>query len=119
MSHEMRTPMNAILCMADLLSESPLNPKQRDYVRIFQRAGANLLDLINDILDLSKVESGHFELESIGFDLRVLLEKIIEMMASKAQDRGLKLTLEILPGVPLGLIGDPNRLRQVLMNLIG
>jgi PAS domain S-box-containing protein len=119
MSHEMRTPMNAILGMADLLSESSLHDEQREYVRIFQRAGANLLDLINDILDLSKVESGHLELESIGFDLRALLEKIIEMMASKAQDRGLQLTLEIPPGVPLGLVGDPKRLRQILVNLIG
>src|SRR6185312_1908359 len=69
MSHEMRTPMSAILGMADLLSESTLDEEQQDYVRIFQRAGANLLDLINDILDLSKVESRHVELESVGFDL--------------------------------------------------
>jgi PAS domain S-box-containing protein len=119
MSHEMRTPMNAILGMADLLAESSLREEQRDYVRIFQKAGANLLDLINDILDLSKVESGHFELEAIGFDLGGLLEKIIEMMVSRAQDRGLRLTLEILPGVPSGLVGDPKRLRQILINLIG
>jgi PAS domain S-box-containing protein len=92
MSHEMRTPMNAILGMADLLSESSLGEEQRDYVHIFQKAGASLLDLINDILDLSKVESQHFELESIGFDLRALLEKIIEMMASRARDRGLQLS---------------------------
>ena len=69
---------------------------------VFQKAGANLLDLINDILDLSKVESGHVELESIGFDLGAVLQKIIEMMASRAQDRGLRLTLEILPDVPSG-----------------
>jgi PAS domain S-box-containing protein len=119
MSHEMRTPMNAILGMADLLSESPLNPKQRDYVRVFQKAGANLLHLINDILDLSKVESGHFELEAIDFDLGALLEKTIEMMAPRAEDRGLKLTFEISPEVALGLVGDPNRLRQILINLIG
>jgi CheY-like chemotaxis protein len=93
--------------------------EQWEYVRIFQKAGANLLALINDILDLSKVESGRFELESIGFDLGALLQKIIEMMDSPAQDRGLQLILEILPGVPLGLIGDPNRLRQILVNLIG
>jgi CheY-like chemotaxis protein len=111
--------MNAILGMADLLAESSLREEQRDYVRIFQKAGANLLDLINDILDLSKVESGHFELEAIGFDLGGLLEKIIEMMVSRAQDRGLRLTLEILPGVPSGLVGDPKRLRQILINLIG
>jgi PAS domain S-box-containing protein len=119
MSHEMRTPMNAILGMADLLSESSLDDEQRGYVDIFQKAGANLLALINDILDLAKVESGHFELESIGFDLRALLEKIIEMMESRTQDRGLRLTLEILPDVPSGLVGDPNRLRQILLNLIG
>jgi PAS domain S-box-containing protein len=119
MSHEMRTPMNAILGMADLLSESSLGEEQRDYVRVFQKAGANLLDLINNILDLSKVESGHVELESIGFDPRALLQKIIEMLDSRARDQGLELTLEILPGVPLGLVGDPNRLRQILLNLVG
>jgi PAS domain S-box-containing protein len=119
MSHEMRTPMNAILGMADLLSESPLAEEQRDYVRVFQKAGANLLGLINDILDLSKVESGRIELESIGFDLAALLQKVIDMMLSRAQQRGLQLTLEILPGVPSGLIGDPNRLRQILTNLVG
>ncbi len=119
MSHEMRTPMNAILGMADLLSESSLQDEQRGYVEIFQKAGANLLALINDILDLAKVESGRFELESIDFNLRALLEKTIEMMASRAQDRGLQLTLELLPDVPSGLVGDPNRLRQILLNLIG
>jgi PAS domain S-box-containing protein len=119
MSHEMRTPMNAILGMADLLSETSLGDEQRDYVHIFQKAGASLLDLINNILDLSKVESGHVELESAAFDLRALLEKIVEMMLSRAQIRGLQLNLEVGPGVPLGLIGDPNRLRQILINLVG
>jgi len=119
MSHEMRTPMNAILGMADLLSETSLGEEQRDYVHIFQKAGASLLDLINNILDLSKVESGHVELESTGFDLGPLLEKIVEMMLPRAQSRGLQLSLEVLPGVPLGLIGDPNRLRQILINLVG
>jgi len=119
MSHEMRTPMNAILGMADLLSESALDEEQRDYVCIFQKAGANLLDLINDILDLSKVESGHFQLESIRFDLRALLERIIEMMASRARDRRLDLTLVVMPDVPATVVGDPNRLRQILLNLVG
>jgi PAS domain S-box-containing protein len=119
MSHEMRTPMNAILGMADVLCESPLNQEQRDYVRIFQKAGANLLDLINNVLDLSKVESGRFELESIGFHLGAVLDKSIEMMAPRARDRGLELSLEILPGVAMELVGDPNRLGQILVNLIG
>ncbi len=118
-SHEMRTPMNAILGVADLLSESSLLEKQREYVCILQKTGANLLDLINNILDLSKVESGHFELEAIDFDLRPLLEKIIEMMDSRARNHGLQLVLEVLPGVPLELVGDENRLRQILVNLVG
>jgi PAS domain S-box-containing protein len=119
MSHEMRTPMNAILGMADLLWESSLGEEQRDYVGVFQKAGANLLDLINNILDLSKVEAGHVELESIGFDLESVLQKIVEMLDARARDHALRLTLEILPGVPLGLVGDPNRLRQILLNLVG
>ena len=118
-SHEMRTPMNAILGVADLLSESSLLPVQREYVGIFQKTGAHLLSLINDILDLSKVESGHLEMESIRFDPRNLLEQIVDMMAPKARNAGLQLTLEVLPGVPEGLMGDPNRLRQILINLVG
>jgi signal transduction histidine kinase/CheY-like chemotaxis protein len=119
MSHEMRTPMNAILGMADLLSESALDVEQKNYVRIFRRAGASLLALINDILDLSKVEAGQVKLESIDFEPHGFLGKIIEMMASRAQDRGLQLRLEVLPGVPRGLVGDPTRIRQILLNLIG
>jgi PAS domain S-box-containing protein len=119
MSHEMRTPMNAILGVADLLCESPLNPEQRDYVDLFQKAGGNLLDLINNVLDLSKVESGRFELEAIGFHLGTVLEKSTEMMATRARDRGLEISLEVLPGVAMDLVGDPNRLSQILVNLIG
>jgi PAS domain S-box-containing protein len=119
MSHEMRTPMNAILGMADLLSETSLQADQREYVEIFQRAGGNLLNLIEDILDLSKVESGYVELESIGFDLTALLEKVVEMMAARARERRLKLTLDVPAAIPRRLIGDPNRLRQILINLVG
>jgi PAS domain S-box-containing protein len=119
MSHEIRTPMNAIIGMADLLWETSLTSEQREYVRIFRKAGGQLLDLINDILDLSKVESGHLALESIDFDLGEVLDKTLEMMAIRAHEKGLELALRIAPEVPAALVGDPARLRQVLINLIG
>jgi len=119
MSHEIRTPMNAIIGMADLLWETALVSEQREYVRIFRKAGSQLLDLINDILDLSKVEAGHLELESLDFDLGEVLDKTLEMMAIRAHEKGLELALRIDPDVPNFLVGDPARLRQVLINLIG
>jgi PAS domain S-box-containing protein len=119
MSHEIRTPMNAIIGMADLLWETPLSAEQRQYVRIFRRAGTNLLNLLNDILDLSKIESGHIELEEIDFDLHDLLDKICELLAVRAHEKGLELACRMLPQVPTHIRGDPNRLRQVLTNLVG
>src|SRR5512135_3246742 len=119
MSHEIRTPMNAIMGIADLLAKSPLTPEQDSYVQIFRRAGDNLLNLINDILDLSKVEASQLELERTRFSVDDLLEKVTEMVAVRAEEKGLALVCEIAPDVPRNLIGDPTRLRQVLLNLLG
>ena len=119
MSHEIRTPMNAIIGMADLLWETPLTRDQKEYVQIFRRAGSALLSLINDILDLSKVEAGHLELEEVDFDLNDVVEKAAEVAAIRAHEKGLEVTCHIMPDAPTDLVGDPTRLRQVLLNLIG
>ena len=119
MSHEIRTPMNAIIGMADLLWETTLTSEQRKYLRIFRRAGASLLSLINDILDLSKVESGRLDLDTIDFDLSELIDKASEMLALRANEKGLELVSHLAPDVPCHLIGDPNRLYQILLNLLG
>jgi PAS domain S-box-containing protein len=119
MSHEIRTPMNAIMGIADLLAKTPLSSEQDKYVQIFRRAGDNLLNLINDILDLSKVEASQLELEQTGFSLNDLLEKVNEIVVGRAAEKGLALVFEIGPGTPTDLIGDPTRLRQVLLNLVG
>ncbi|WP_156164898.1 PAS domain-containing hybrid sensor histidine kinase/response regulator [Bradyrhizobium sp. LTSP885] len=119
MSHEIRTPMNAIMDIADLLAKTALSPEQDKYVQIFRRAGDNLLNLINDILDLSKVEASQLELERTGFSLNDHLEKVMEMVAARANEKGLALVCKIAPSVPTDLVGDPTRLRQVLLNLLG
>jgi PAS domain S-box-containing protein len=117
MSHEIRTPMNAILGMADLLSDGTLDAEQRRYVDTMRSNGNALMHLINDILDVAKIESGRLSLESVSFDLEDTVNKAIETMSVRAHAKGLELTARILPHVPPNLIGDPLRLRQILINL--
>jgi len=119
MSHEIRTPLNAIIGMADVLASTSLTPEQKKCVEVFQRNGVNLLNLINDILDVSKVEAGKLELESTHFELRDVIARAFEVIEIRATQKGLRLRKEISPEVPAYLVGDPNRLRQVMINLLG
>ncbi len=119
MSHEIRTPMNSIVAMAELLQETPLSTVQHEYVGRFSRAATSLLDLINDILDISKIEAGHIELESVAFEIHDLVDKIAELMAVGAQAKQLELAAFVHPDVPTWVLGDPMRLQQVLVNLVG
>jgi len=118
MSHEMRTPLTAIIGMSDVLDRTSLSSEQRQYLASLQRAGGHLLALINDLLDLSKAESDRLTLEDIEFSLFDVLEKTAEITAVAAREKGVALRREVAPDVPAMLTGDPDRLRQVLINLM-
>ncbi len=118
LSHEIRTPMNGVLGMTELLLGTPLTAKQYDYVQTINSSGNELLSLINDILDISRLESGQIELDDVQFDLNGLIEDCLGIFRAKAERRRVELISFIQPQVPRVISGDPTRLRQILLTLI-
>ncbi len=119
MSHEIRTPLNAIIGMAELLSETSLSGEQNRYVGIFRKSGEALLSLVNDILDLSKIEAGQLVIERIDFNLPRLVEEATDIYSLKTDEKGIELICQVVSDVPAWAKGDPGRLRQIILNLLG
>ncbi|MGZ3768739.1 MAG: ATP-binding protein [Bdellovibrio sp.] len=118
MSHEIRTPINTMVGMADVLADTPLTEEQNNFVKIFQRAGENLTNLVNDILDLSKIEAGQLKIKNENFSVRELLNDLEMLCRETAIRKNLSLTFDVAEDVPSFIVGDKDRVRQILMNFV-
>ncbi|MDW6002958.1 Signal transduction histidine-protein kinase BarA [Vibrio mangrovi] len=119
MSHELRTPLNGVIGFTRQILKTQLTNSQKDYLQTIEKSANNLLNIINDILDFSKLEAGKLALENVPFELQENLEEVVDLLATSAHEKGLEINLKVDPKIPVGLVGDPLRIQQVITNLVG